>query len=100
MAKGKRPNKAVCQRAHAKKRLAQRFDLQINRFQIRDLVAQIQQGKTRLLEKQSNRISVQLVIYSERKLAVVYDKERKTIVTFLPDQYLIDRNIIQGEANA
>ncbi len=81
-------SKKSCQRIHAKRRLEERFGLTINRHQLRDLVLQIQSGKAEHLETQSNRISIKAVTVNGQKIAVVYDRNRQNIVTFLPKEAL------------
>ena len=83
-------SKKTCQRIHAKRRLEERFGLTINRHQMRELVQQIHAGRAEHLETQSNRISIKVVSFQGKKFAVVYDGKRKTIVTFLPDEALLD----------
>lgn len=77
-------NKAQSQRVHAKRRLDERYGMEINRHQIRDLVAQIQSGKAEHVETQTNRLSIKTVCFNGVKIPVAYDKQRKTIVTFFP----------------
>lgn len=45
---------------------------------------QIQEGKAKLVRKESNRVGVFEVTLEGALVQVVYDKERKTIVTVLP----------------
>lgn len=80
-----RGSKVKAQRRHAQKRAAERFGLFLNRDQLNALVKQIQTGYALLVEKQSNRVSVWRVSLPDGGSAnVVYDKQRHTIVTFLP----------------
>jgi hypothetical protein len=44
----------------------------------------IQEGEAQFVEKQSNRVSIFQLTYKEKSVKVVYDKLRKTIVSFLP----------------
>ena len=81
-------SKKTCQRIHAKRRLEERFGLTINRHQMRELVQQIHAGRAEHLETQSNRISIKAIMLNDRKIAVVYDCSRQTIVTFLPQEAL------------
>lgn len=79
-------SKARSQRSHARKRALQRFDVQLNRHQLQALVTQIQNGFATLVERQSLRVSVwRITLEDGRRPHVVYDKQRKTIVTFLPE---------------
>lgn len=79
-------NKSAAQRAHAKRRALERYGLEINRHQMREIVKQIQSGKAKHLLTQSNRTSVKLVSFNNTELIAVYDKLRKNIVTFLPNK--------------
>jgi hypothetical protein len=56
----------------------------LNRHDLRSFVQQIQAGEATFLGRQSNRTSVWLVTFRGNACRVVYDKQRKTIVTFLP----------------
>ena len=78
------PKKAKSQRKHAIKRALQRYDLDINQEKLVELVQSIQNGKAKFLEKQSLRVSIFEVEVNGKKTRVVYDKIRKTIVSFLP----------------
>jgi len=75
--------KASCQRRHARNRALQRFDLELTRKDLDFLVQQIQDNKAKFVERQSHRVSVFKILYKEKDMKVVYDKQRKTIVTFL-----------------
>jgi catabolite regulation protein CreA len=77
-------DKKYDQRIHFKKRVKQRYDLEINRFVYQQLVDQIQDGQAEFIQKQSNRISVFWVMYDDIRIRVIYDKSRKTLVTALP----------------
>ena len=79
-------NKTQCQRIHAKRRAYERFDLELNRHQLRDLVQQIQNGKAEHIESQTNRVSIKRVTFEGKKYTVAYDKTRQTIITFLPEE--------------
>lgn len=76
--------KAHSQRIHAKKRALERCGVNLNRHDMRELVTSIQKGHFSLLEKQSNRVSVFKAKIDEEYYPVVYDRQRKTIVTVLP----------------
>jgi hypothetical protein len=82
----RRNDKQRAQRAHAKRRAAERFDLNLNRHDLAKLVQDIQLGRGVFVERQSHRVSVWNVAIGERRVNVVYDKLRKTIVTFLPKE--------------
>lgn len=77
-------DKKLAQRAHAKRRAEQRYGIRMNRDVLRQLIAQIQAGKARVLERQSLRVSVLELCIDGNPVPLVYDYKRKTIVTFLP----------------
>ncbi len=77
-------SKLLAQRAHAKRRAAERFGLNLTKEAQREIVSRIQNGKAKFLEKQSLRISLWLVDWNGTEMRVVYDKNRKSIVTCLP----------------
>ena len=76
-------SKAKAQRNHAKKRSVERFGAAIGDTGLAKIVAQIQNGQAKFVERQSLRISVWEIDYHGQRCNVVYDKQRKTIVTFL-----------------
>ena len=72
------------QREHAKKRALERYGLDLNRHAYREAVLAIQKGTAKLLKRQSRRVTIWAVKVQGRMCKVVYDSQRKTIVTFLP----------------
>ena len=78
-------NKAQAQRIHAKKRALERYDLDLNREKLEEIVKRIQSGVgIRMVLRQSLRISHYEMTVQEKLVRVVYDRQRKTVVTFLP----------------
>lgn len=77
-------SKAKSQRKHAKRRALSRYGLALSRHHLDAIVLQIQSGKAKFVERQSNRVTLWEVSYEGHILPVVYDKIRKTCVTFLP----------------
>lgn len=89
-------NKAQAQMRHAIHRAQERYGLELNRDTYASLCQDIQNGVGVYLGKQSNRLSVWRItaILPETLESpgpvgtvtchVLYDKERHTIVTFLP----------------
>lgn len=79
--------KTHSQRVHAKRRCLERYGESINRDDIQAIIRLIQSGDTRkakLLERQSIRVSTWRVTFRDKDMRVVYDRTRKTIVSFLP----------------
>ena len=72
--------------AHARKRAEERFGLSLSSADTRFIIEMIQSGEARHIEKQSNRLSVFAVPYGIRTLFAVYDRQRKTVVTFLTEE--------------
>lgn len=72
------------QKRHTKMRAAQRYDVWLSSDDVKSLVAQIQNGKAEFVDRQSNRVTLWIVEHQGTKIRVVYDKQRKSIVTCLP----------------
>ena len=82
--KRRKRTKAQNEWAHAKRRARERYGLELNRFDRKEIVGIIQVGMSELECRTSNAYKVHLVKYKDRLLRVVYDSRRKTICTFLP----------------
>ena len=76
--------KKLSERIHTKRRLQERYGLDLNRHELRKLVIQIQDATAEFLETQTNRISLWRVKHDEVSIDVVYDKKRGEIITALP----------------
>lgn len=68
---------------HAKRRANERFGIHLDQNSECQMVKQIQNGQAKLLDRQSQRISVWGIEIQGQKVAVVYDNVRKAIVTFM-----------------
>lgn len=79
--KKKSLSKIKAQRVHFKRRVDKRFGIEINRHKHREIVQTIQNGKAKLVGRQSNRLTVWMVEIQGSEVKVVYDKLRKTLVT-------------------
>lgn len=88
----KNRSKAVAEKRHAMRRFAQRFPRELTDDEYNSLIKQIQSGKARFIEKQSNRISIFQVKIEDITAIAVYDKSRKTIITFLNKEMANGRN--------
>jgi len=84
----KPPSKSTNQKRHARRRAAERYELDLHQDAQAAIVRAIQGGEARFIRKQSQRVSVWEVEHGGRRLPVVYDKKRKTIVTVLPEAAL------------
>jgi len=85
------------QRAHAKRKAHIRYDLNLTDQTEREIISLIQSRDPMVvqsLDVQSNRVTVYSVLYDNRYLAVVYDSQRKTLVTFLPPIYFLQKGIM------
>lgn len=78
--------KREAQRVHAKRRAAERYGLILNRSDLREIVLAIQRQQATFLFKESNRLTHYALDFQGKRVVVVYDKQRKTIVTFLPPE--------------
>jgi hypothetical protein len=70
--------------AHAKKRAAERYDIDLNREARQEIVHKIQHNEAEFVGKQSNNRSFWRVEHAGQSLNVVYDKLRSTMCTVLP----------------
>ncbi len=94
----KKPTKSVSQEIHAKDRALTRFNIHLSSEDYIDIIKDIQAGKTTCVEKQSNRISLHYVTLPDgQEVIAVYDKTRKTIVTFMPEEYIDNKDQIEDE---
>lgn len=76
--------KTKCQIKHAKRRAAERYDLELTEQDLHKLIRSIQSGEGQLIRRQSHRVSIWSVICQTKECVVVYDKMRKNIASFLP----------------
>jgi len=70
--------------AHAKKRAAERYHIDLNRDARQEIVRKIQHNEAEFVGKQSNNRSFWRVDHAGESLNVVYDKARSTMCTVLP----------------
>lgn len=71
---------------HFQKRMIERFGISISKDRCKKIVQEIQQGKHQFLKKQSLRVKKYLVNIDENLIEVIYDKNRKMLVTALPNK--------------
>ena len=76
--------KAQAQRLHAKRRADERYGLTLNRAALEAMAREIRAGRSTPLGRQTHRTSLHLVTVDGETVRVVYDRNRKTIVTCLP----------------
>ncbi|MGL4461283.1 MAG: hypothetical protein ACRC1K_03950 [Planctomycetia bacterium] len=85
-------SKTLCQRIHFKRRASARYDLDVNRHLYREMVQMIQNNKAVLINRQSNRVALYRInlLNPALSILVIYDRNRKTLVTALPEAKSID----------
>lgn len=81
-----KPNKAVCQQVHARRRIEERFGVRF--VSTLAIVDDIQAGRLRFIRKQSNRVSLYETEFEGKPAVVVYDRHRKVLVTAYPLEWL------------
>lgn len=91
MSKIGKKDKHKSQTAHALRRAESRLGLNLNQNDLTLIIKDIQDGKCKCMGVQSNRVSKFKVEVQGIETVVVYDRTRKTIVSFLelnPDPFL------------
>jgi hypothetical protein len=83
---GRKYGKGKSERFHARQRFGERMGMTLTRRVHRELVARIREGKATFVERQSNRITLWRMDIRGESCVVVYDKDRKNIVTVLEDE--------------
>ena len=89
--KKRKKNKHISQKKHALRRCAERLGINLTDKAYNELVDDISNNRAVFHSKQSNRVSRFKVTIDGTEVIAVYDKHRKTIVTFLhenPDPFL------------
>ncbi|GAF68544.1 unnamed protein product [marine sediment metagenome] len=76
--------KAASQEMHALRAAKKRYGVDIGLLGMCEVRDQIQDGRSRLLERQSNRVTIHGVAWRGQPMVVAYDSLRHTLVTFLP----------------
>jgi hypothetical protein len=74
-------------RRHAKKRARERYQLDINKFAYKSLVDDILSGRAQKIERQTHRVTTYLIQIEGAQYPIAFDKLRKEIITFLPQEY-------------
>lgn len=99
----KQKTKKYAQQKHAMDRIGEkdRYGLDISEEEYYRLCGYIRKGKTiyadgttlRFIKKQSSRVTIWNIIWKgDKSLIAVYDKDRKRIATFLPQEWLDRRS--------
>lgn len=83
-------DKSQCEFYHARKRAKERYNLDLSTSDIKMIISDIQNHTAIFVNKQSCRVSVWKISIKGNTYPVVYDKMRHQIITFLPQEALID----------
>ncbi len=90
VSRGKSPvdlSKAASQEIHALRAAKKRYGVDLGLLGMCEVRDQIQGGRSRLLERQSNRVAIHEVHWADQRMVVAYDSLRHTLVTFLPADF-------------
>lgn len=83
--RGKR-SKYACQIKHAQRRALERYGIHCSYADLISIRDQIQSQRAAFVERQSHRVTVWDLTHQQKEVRVVYDNQRKMIVTFLPPE--------------
>ena len=86
--KKKKRTKADCELIHFKKRMNERQGIILNKERINEICKLIQNGQSKFVKKQSNRVVIHDIIYDDKKLRIVYDRLRKLPITVYDDSWV------------
>lgn len=75
--------KKYAQRAHFKRRLEERLGITINRFQRKEIIANIKANRYKFLKRQSSRVTIWEIVLNGQAFVAVYDSIREELVTVL-----------------
>jgi len=79
------PSKKKSERLHARRRARERYGIEVGNHTRRKIIQAIQGGRSKAVRRTSTNKTVHDVTLDDGfTVRVVYDKERKEIVTFLP----------------
>lgn len=100
MSRRKRRNysKASSQEFHAKKRALERYGLDLSNNDLFEIIKNIKSGYAEHIQKQTNRLKLYKTLVKQTDVYVVYDKSRKTVVTFLTKE-MAENNYYLDEIN-
>ena len=70
-------------RLHFKSRMKTRFGIILSSKECKDIVTFIQSGQSDCVKIQSNRVSIHAIKINDKLVHVVYDKNKKVVVTAL-----------------
>lgn len=87
----RRRKKADSMRVHANRRFMERHNIALTDQLHNEIVDTIQCAKAKCIRKQSNRVTVFEIQVDGKDIEVCYDRNRKTLITVLPDKDSIFR---------
>ena len=76
-------SKKDCQKAHMKRRVRQRFGIDLNRHDLAEIVSRIQSGQSEFIDRRSLRTARHRLEVKGTTIDVIYDKSRQTVVSAL-----------------
>ena len=76
--------KRRAQQLHAIRRARRYLGVEWNKADLNRIKNHVQRGETRLLERQSSRVTIHEVTDGGQTFIAAYDKVRKTIITVMP----------------
>jgi hypothetical protein len=76
--------KKQSERIHFKHRINERYGMEINRFDCREIIYKIQNGEYRFVARLSKNRRECIVEHAGRKIRLIYDKIRNELITALP----------------
>lgn len=91
-------SKKDCQAIHAIRRLKERYSFIGGKKFLGRIVGKIKDNNSQFIFKQSNRVAIHKVLIDEKEFFVVYDRERKSIVTFLTKE-MVDNTLEKEKQN-
>lgn len=91
-------DKSSAQARHATKRALERYGIELTREKREKIVRMIQGGQASIVRRQSHRVSIFSLIFEEKEVVIVYDKQRKSLASFLPLEAK-DENIFAGNVD-
>lgn len=82
----RRKSKKESEMKHLKRRWISRVGEEMNKQLHGKIVEAIQLGNSKVVERQSNRVTIHKITLDKEPLTVVYDRLRKQVVTVLPKE--------------
>lgn len=72
------------ERSHTKRRLAERYGLEVSSDEIFQMAKSIAHGHGTLIAHQSRHVDHWQLVYQGQPLRLVFDRQRRSIITALP----------------